>query len=239
VFAVAFTAPLLSSADSKAVSVQEFSARRLKLPAKVKKILKAVVITIVGGLIDCIFGFFANKLQKIKFFKNLPFVKMAEKAKDKLKGMVTKKVGELIDKLRRIRRMQGKRQLFFKKIAKKIKKHVKKAGKTIKKAGKTVKKAGKIIKKVAKVVIKVAKNAAQLAKALDKLTGGKLSAALIKIGCPLVTKVVQHGMDLALKALGFPGVPPCIPKAISDGCIKGIKAAFKRQLLLRRLSLTF
>jgi hypothetical protein len=236
VFAVAFTAPLLSSADSKAVSVQEFSARRLKLPAKIKKILKAVVITIVGGLIDCIFGFFADKLNTIPFFKKLPFAKMAVKAKDKLKGMVTKKVGELIDKLRRIRRLQVKRQLFIGKLAKKV---VKKAKKVVKGAGKAAKGAVKVIKKVAKTVITVAKNAAQLAKALDKLTGGKLSAALIKIGCPLVTKVVHTGMDVALKALGFPGVPPCIAKAISAGCTKGVKAAFKRQLLLRRLSLTF
>jgi hypothetical protein len=239
VFAVAFTAPLLSSADSKAVSVQEFSARRLKLPGKIKKILKAVVVTIVGGLIDCIFGFFADKLNTIPFFKNLPFAKMAVKAKDKLKGMVTKKVGELIDKLRRIRRLQMKRQLLFKKLGKKLGKAAKGVKKVANKAGKTAKGAVKTIKKVAKVVIKVAKNAAQLAKALDKLTGGQLSAALIKIGCPLVTKVVQHGMDIALKSFGFPGVPPCIPKAINSACIKGIKAAFKRQLLLRRLSISF
>jgi hypothetical protein len=223
VFAVAFTAPVLSSADSKQVSLQEFQARRLKLPANVKKILKAVVITIVGGLIDCIFGFFADKLNSIPFFKNLPFLKMAVKAKDKLKGMVLKKVGELIDKLRRIRRMQQQRKLgFFKSIAKKV--------------GGAAKSVAKTAKSAVKVVAKVAKNAGQLAKALDKLSGGKLSAALIKIGCPLVGKVVGHGMDVALKSLGFPGVPPCIPKAIVKGCESGVKAAFKRQLLLRRLN---
>lgn len=226
VFAVAFTAPVLSSADSKQVSLQEFQARRLKLPANVKKILKAVVITIVGGLIDCIFGFFADKLNSIPFFKNLPFLKMAIKAKDKLKGMVLKKVGELIDKLRRIRRMQQQRRLGFGSFLKKAAKGVSKAAKS----------ASKVAKSAIKVVAKVANNAAQLAKALDKLTGGKLSAALIKIGCPLVGKVVGHGMDVALKSLGFPGVPPCIPKAIVKGCESGVKAAFKRQLLLRRLN---
>jgi hypothetical protein len=226
VFAIALTAPVLSSTDSKQVSLQEFQARRLKLPANVKKILKAVVITIVGGLIDCIFGFFADKLNSIPFFKNLPFLKMAIKAKDKLKGMVLKKVGELIDKLRRIRRMQQQRRLGFGSFLKKAAKGVSKAAKS----------ASKVAKSAIKVVAKVANNAAQLAKALDKLTGGKLSAALIKIGCPLVGKVVGHGMDVALKSLGFPGVPPCIPKAIVDGCVKGIKKAFKRQLLLRRLN---
>jgi hypothetical protein len=226
VFAVALTAPVLSSADSKQVSLQEFQARRLKLPANVKKILKAVVVTIVGGLIDCIFGFFADKLNSIPFFKNLPFLKMAVKAKDKLKGMVLKKVGELIDKLRRIRRMQQQRRLgFFSKISK-----------IAKKAKKAVKTVAKTAKVAVKVVAKVANNAGQLAKALDKLSGGKLSAAMIKIGCPLVGKVVGHGMDVALKSLGFPGCPPCIPKAIIAGCVKGIKKAFKRQLLLRRLN---
>jgi hypothetical protein len=232
VFAVAFTAPLLSSSDSKAVSVQEFSARRLKLPAKVKQILKKVVLTIVGGLIDCIFGFFADKLNKIPFFKNLPFAKMAVKAKDKLKTMVLKKVGELIDKLRRIRRLHAKRQLFFKKL----KKAAKKAGKAAKSVSK---KAAKVAKKGVKAATKIAKNAGQLAKALDKLSGGQLSKAMIKLGCPIVTRVVQHGMDVALKSFGFPGVPPCIPKAVMAGCVKGVKSAFKRQLLLRRLSIAF
>jgi histone H3/H4 len=244
VFAVAFTAPILSSTDSKAVSVQELSARRLKLPAKVKKILKGIVVPIVGTLIDCIFGFFADSLNNIPFFKNLPFVKKAEKGKDKLRQVVTKKVGQLIDKLKRIRRLQMKRELFIKKIIKKAgkgiskvaKKAVKEAGKVVKKHGKNV---GKHVKKVAKGAVKVVKNAGQLAKALDKLTGGKLSMALIKMGCPMIAKVVQYGLDYALKALGFPGVPPCIPKAIEDGCVKGVRKAFKRQMLLRRLSLAF
>jgi hypothetical protein len=250
VFAVAFTAPVLSSTDSKATSVQEFSARRLKLPPKVKKILKAIVLPIVGLLIDCIFGYFADKLTIIPFFKDLPFVKMAEKAKEKLKQMVTKKVGELIDKLRRIRRLQMKRELFLNKLvnhAKNLGKHVKKHAQTVGKhakknaqtVGKHAKTVGKHVKNVAKVVKKVVKNAAELAQALDKLTGGNLSKALITLGCPLVGKVVQVGLDAALISLGFPGVPPCIPKAARNGCVKGMKAAFKKQMLLRRLSLAF
>ena len=229
VFAVAFTAPVLSSADSKQVSLQEFQARRLGLPPAVKKVLKAVVLTIVGGLIDCIFGFFADKLNSIPFFKNLPFIKMAIKAKDKLKGMVLKKVGELIEKLRRIRRLQAHRLGLFDKIKKA-------AGGVAKKVAVVAKKAAVVAKSAVKVVATVAKNAGELAKALDKLTGGALAKGMIKLGCPLVGKVVGHGMDVALKSLGFPGCPPCIPKAIIDGCVKGVKAAFKRQALLRRLS---
>ena len=150
-----------------------------------------------------------------------------------MKVMVLKKVGELIEKLRRIRRLQAHRLGLFKKFKKAAGKVAKKAGKVAKKSVKVV---AKVAKKAVKVVATVAKNAGQLAKALDKLTGGALAKAMIKLGCPLVGKVVGHGMDVALKSLGFPGCPPCIPKAIIDGCVKGVKAAFKRQALLRRLS---
>jgi len=243
VFGVALTGAIPAPAEPAAASsITSMSSRRLKIPAAIKKVLKGAAQFFVGMLIDCLFSYAQAKLPNIPFLKNL--MKSAVNMKDKLKAKVQEMVGKVIDKLRRIRRLRVRRAGIFGKIKKGINKVAKKAkkaaNKELKKAAKnakkTLKKVGKVMKKAVKVIAKGAAGLQKLAKALDKLTGGALQKALIKLACPIVVKGVCQGISYGLKAVGFTlGLPPCIEENLAKGCVKLVKLAFKRHRLLRRL----
>jgi len=239
VFGVALTGAIPAPAEPAAASsITSMSSRRLKIPAAIKKVLKGAAQFFVGMLIDCLFSYAQAKLPNIPFLKNL--MKSAVKMKDKLKSKVQQLVGKVIDKLRRIRRLRVRRAGLFGKLKKGLSKVAKKASKAakgaVKSAGKIAKKAGKIAKSAVKVIAKGAAGLQKLAKALDKLTGGALQKALIKLACPIVVKGVCQGISYGLKAVGFTlGLPPCIEENLAKGCVKLVKLAFKRHRLLRRL----
>jgi len=239
VFGVALTGAIPAPAEPAAASsITSMSSRRLKIPAAIKKVLKGAAQFFVGMLIDCLFSYAQAKLPNIPFLKNL--MKSAVNMKDKLKAKVQEMVGKVIDKLRRIRRLRVRRAGLFGKLKKGLSKVAKKASKAakgaVKSAGKIAKKAGKIAKSAVKVIAKGAAGLQKLAKALDKLTGGALQKALIKLACPIVVKGVCQGISYGLKAVGFTlGLPPCIEENLAKGCVKLVKLAFKRHRLLRRL----
>jgi hypothetical protein len=211
---------------------------------------------------------FLAKLPGFKMVGQKLIGKGLDKLKAKLQTLLTKAINHAINKLRRVRRAGLFKSM--KKLAKKAKKGISKAAKGVKKtaskvakdaaktANKVAKDAKKAASKAAKDAAKAAKNAAKFAKKattlaakglkemqkvaiqLDKLTGGKLSAAMIKLMCPAIAKTVDYGVAAALKFVGWPGkLPACVISAIERGCAKALKAAFKKYRLRvrRRLSL--
>jgi hypothetical protein len=315
------------------LEISQYQARRLGLPKTAKDALKVAKTVIITGAIDCLYGAFADKLASIPLFKNLPVLKVAGKAKEKLKQLILKEMDKFIDGLRRARRnliLRRRMNMFskighaFKKVGKGIAKAGKGVGKGVVKAGKGVGKgvvkagkgvgkgiasaavtvaaeikkkaeqvaaaakiaaaatkkvaeaaakatalaaatvaaetkkkaeqvaaaakiaaaaakkaaeaAGKGVVKAAKAVGKVVVTIKDLAKKLSGLVGAALLKALSNIACPVVARIVHHGLDIALKFAGFPPLPMCLHDAILAGCKKGVELAFKRQRILRRLS---
>jgi hypothetical protein len=70
------------------------------------------------------------------------------------------------------------------------------------------------------------------AKSLNKLTGGKLAEGVANLGCPALMKAIQAGIMAQ-----FPGIvcPACVVAWFTNQCKTGVKKAFKRAIILRRL----
>merc|ERR1712227_902900 len=199
--------------------------RKLAIPAWAKNALKASANTIIGTIIDCISQ--QVKSLGVAQLSKIPGVKMVankvvggaiDKLTAKIKQVVLKAVDGAIGKLRRARRAG----LF---------QAVKNWGKNAAGAAKAF--AGN----VAKVGGQVAGAVQGVASKVNKLTGGKLSAALQSMVCPLIGKGVQAAITAALGSIGWPfGAPACLITAIVNSCKAAIKAGLKRhQLRLRRL----
>jgi hypothetical protein len=242
------------------LEISQYQARRLGLPKTAKDALKVAKTVIITGAIDCLYGAFADKLASIPSFKNLPVLKMAGKAKEDLKELILKEMDKFIDGLRRARRNLILRRRMgilddIGNVVKKIPDVVVDKGKGIadaadKAAAETKKKAeqvteaakkaaeaaGKGVVEGAEAVGEVVVTIKDLAKKLSGLVGAALLKALSNIACPVVARIVHHGLDIALKFAGFPPLPMCLHDAILAGCKKGVELAFKRQRILRRLS---
>merc|ERR1712021_184043 len=140
-------------------------------------------------------------------------------AKEKLKGVINKAIGGLIDKLRRIRRMRLRRMGFwgkiggaFKKVGKAVKKVAKKDAKGVKKAavvvGKGVKKAAVVAGKgvaIAAVVTGkgVAKGAVETGKGVKKAavaTGKGVKKAAVVAGKGIAKGAVVAGKGIVVVA---------------------------------------
>merc|ERR1712139_623883 len=109
--------------------------------------------------------------------------------------------------------------------------------------GKDLGKAAKAFSKEAAKGIKIAGKGLNAMRAvavkLDGLTGGKLSAALIKLVCPAFGQLIDTGIAAALKFVGWPGkAPACLIKAIVKGCAAAVKAGFKKYMR-RRMSTAY
>jgi len=183
----------------------ELNTRRLGVPGFIKSALKGAANFFVGMMIDCLFSYAAAKLPTLPMMKNI--VKGAAGAKEKLKGVINKAIGGLIDKLRRIRRMRLRRMGFWGKIGGAFKKVGKAVGKVAKKVGKGVKKAAK---KVGKAVKKVAKKVAK---------GVKKAAVVVGKGVKKAAVVAGKGVAIAAVVTG---------KGVAKGAVetgKGVKKA--------------
>jgi len=173
----------------------ELNTRRLGVPGFIKSALKGAANFFVGMMIDCLFSYAAAKLPTLPMMKNI--VKGAAGAKEKLKGVINKAIGGLIDKLRRIRRMRLRRRRMgwfsnpFKSIGKAIGKAAKSVGKAVKKVAKKV---GKGIGKAAVVVGKgVAKGTVETGKGIGK--------AAVVVGKGIETAVVETGKGIGKAAV--------------------------------------
>merc|ERR1712227_828551 len=200
--------------------------RKLAIPAWAKNALKASANTIIGTIIDCISQ--QVKSMGVAQLSKIPGVKMVankvvggviDKLTAKIKQVVLKAVDGAIGKLRRVRRAG---------LFDAVKNFVGDA------AGAAKAFAGN----VARVGGQVAGAVQGVASKVNKLTGGKLSAALQSMVCPLIGKGVQAAITAALGSIGWPfGAPACLITAIVNSCKAAIKAGLKRhQLRLRRLA---
>jgi len=195
----------------------ELNTRRLGVPGFIKSGLKGAANFFVGMMIDCLFSYATAKFPAIPMMKNI--VKGAAGAKEKLKGVINKAIGGLIDKLRRIRRMRLRRRRMgwfsnpFKSIGKAIGKAAKSVGKAVKKVAKKV---GKGIGKAAVVVGKgVAKGTVETGKGIGKAavvvgkgvakgtveTGKGIGKAAVVVGKGIETAVVETGKGIGKAAV--------------------------------------
>jgi len=241
---------LILALSAIAYSSKVSTSRRLGIPGWAKNALKGAATTIVGTVIDCVAQ--EIKARGLGFLAKIPGLKMVgaklagaafDKLTGKLKEMINKAIEGAINKLRRRRRafsIGGALKSVAKKASKVAKGAVKTVGNAAKAAANGVANAAKAAANAAKAAASVAGKAANAMQAvagkLDKLTGGKLSAALQSMVCPALSHAMEYALDAALKCIGWPGnAPACLIKAIENGCKAAVKAGFKKYRMLRNL----
>jgi len=241
---------LILALSAIAYSSKVSTSRRLGIPGWAKNALKGAATTIVGTVIDCVAT--EVKSRGLGFLAKIPGLKMVagklagaafDSLVGKLKTMINKAITGAINKLRRRRRAFNLGKALggvAKKAAGAAKGAVKAVGNAAKGAAKGIANAAKGAAAAAKAAASVAGKAAnavqKVAVKLDGLTGGKLSAALVSVVCPALSKAMEYALDAALKAIGWPGnAPACLIKAIENGCKAAVKAGFKKYRMLRNL----
>jgi hypothetical protein len=206
---------------AKSCAIAELSS---KVPAVLKKlgVSPEIVFTAIGKLADRAIDHLLKR-RRLNIFTDLKnkFVEAATAVKNgaetagknaaKIVGKGLKAVADHLHKRRRLNALTNLKNKFVD------------AATAVKNAAKT---AAKGIKAVAGPMQAAAKS-------LNKLTGGKLAEGVANLGCPALIKAIQAGIMAQ-----FPGikVPGCVVAWFTGKCKEGVKKAFKRAILLRRLS---